>query len=139
MSALAGLRVIDCSDGIAGPKAAMLLADFGADTVRVEPAGGGADRGAAGFVMWNRNKRGVALDLADESDRARLLGLLQGADICVFSRPLDQLQPLGLDPDTVLKLNPAIIYLHLPPFTPAGPYRDLPASTPLLSAISGID
>jgi crotonobetainyl-CoA:carnitine CoA-transferase CaiB-like acyl-CoA transferase len=130
--------VLDCSDGIAGPKAAMLLADFGADVVKVEPLGGDPGRAEPGFAVWNRNKRSITLDREAPDGRNRLLELLRTADVCVFSAPLDELERRGLDPDVLASLNSALVYVHLPRFTAAGPYRDLPESAQLLSAFSGI-
>src|SRR5437868_6032288 len=59
---LDGIRVLDLSGGIAGPLAGMLLADFGADVVKVEPRGGDPARSLPGFAVWNRNKRGIMVD-----------------------------------------------------------------------------
>src|SRR2546423_15473483 len=83
--ALEGVRVVDASTGIAGPLAAMLLADFGAEVVKVEPPGGDPDRAEPGFSVWNRNKRSMVLDPGAAADRGRLAGLLAGADLCVSS------------------------------------------------------
>ena len=83
---LDGFRVIDASTGIAGPMAGMLLADFGADVVKVEPPGGEVGRANPGFAMWNRNKRGVVVDPESEADRDWLEGQLAGADVCIFQR-----------------------------------------------------
>ena len=64
-SALADIRVVDLSSGVAGPMATMLLADFGADVVKIEPPGGDSARVLPGFAVWNRNKRSVVLDQRD--------------------------------------------------------------------------
>src|SRR2546423_10456870 len=83
--ALQGIRVVDASTGIAGPLVAMLLADFGAEVVKVEPPSGDPARREPGFAVWNRNKQGVVLDTGIESDRRRLSDMLGGADLCVCS------------------------------------------------------
>src|SRR2546423_6646219 len=82
--ALKGIRVVDASTGIAGGLAAMLLADFGAEVVKVEPPGGDPARAEPGFAVWNRNKRSIVLDLAVELDRPRASGLPAGAGRCVL-------------------------------------------------------
>src|SRR5215472_1331325 len=70
MTAFQGLRVLDCSQGRAGPMAAMLLADFGAEVLKIEPPGGDRMQAATGYQMWNRNKRRLTLDVTDTAGRA---------------------------------------------------------------------
>ena len=98
---LDGIRVLDASTGIAGPMAAMYLADFGADVVKLEPPGGDPGRARPGFAIWNRNKRSIVIDPADPAARARRDAFLRGADVCLFSETLDVLAQRGLDPETV--------------------------------------
>ncbi|MFN8508856.1 MAG: CoA transferase [Dehalococcoidia bacterium] len=129
---LDGFRILDCSEGLAGPMAAMHLADFGAEVIKVEPPGGERGRSNPGFPLWNRNKQGLVLDIHVPADAVRLRELLATADGCVFSQPLDVLEAAGLDPASMTKLNPALAYLH----TPSWP---LPVeSVELLCAASGI-
>ena len=115
---LDGIRVLDASTGVAGPMAAMYLADFGADVVKLEPPGGDPARARPGFAMWNRNKRGIVIDPADPAARARRDAFLRGADVCLFSETLDELRHHGLDPETVRARNGRLIYLHVPPSCP---------------------
>src|SRR5579883_943859 len=136
--ALGGVRVLDCGMGLAGPMAAMYLADFDAEVVRVEPPGGGRDRTLPGFPFWNRGKRGVTLDLDTAEDRRRLRALVRGADACLFTQPLHTLARRGLDPVSVRELNPALVYLHMPPLSECGPYADMPESARLVSAATGV-
>jgi crotonobetainyl-CoA:carnitine CoA-transferase CaiB-like acyl-CoA transferase len=82
-AALCGVRVLDLTTGTAGPLAAMLLGDFGADVVKVEAPDGDPGRARAGFAMANRNKRSLVLDPRTGDGRRRLDALLAGADICV--------------------------------------------------------
>src|ERR1700710_1287423 len=82
---LDGIRIVDLADGIAGPVATLLLAEAGADVVAVEPPGGAANRGVAGFHTWMRSKRSVVLDLEDSDDRAALDRLLAAADVIVHN------------------------------------------------------
>ncbi|MBK6662933.1 MAG: CoA transferase [Thermoflexaceae bacterium] len=127
-----GFRILDCSEGLAGPMAAMHLADFGAEVIKVEPPGGERGRSNPGFPLWNRNKRGVTIDIRSQAGAARLRELLATADGCVFSQPLAELEHLGLDHASMTKLNPALVYLHTPPW----PTDD--ESVELLCAATGI-
>ena len=135
---LEGLRVVDASSGIAGPMAAMFLADFGADVVKVEPPQGDPARAQAGFAMWNRNKRGITIDDGKAADRERLGGLLRGADACVFSASIEALRERQLDPDTLTGLNPSLVYLHAGPFTASAPWAGAAESEALTEAAAGV-
>src|SRR5215208_1023721 len=94
---LAGIRVLDCTFGLAGPEATRLLAEAGADVVKVEPPSGDPTRGTAAFATWNRSKRGVVLDLDDEDDRQRFDRLLAGADVLVHGFRPSRARELGVD------------------------------------------
>ena len=83
-SVLEGLKVLDLSWGIAGPIAGMLLADHGADVVKIEPPGGDPFRGTPGYDVWLRGRRSIELDLRGDSDRETFLSLVRSAD--VYSR-----------------------------------------------------
>ena len=136
---LDGVRVLDASTGIAGPMAAMYLADFGADVVKLEPPGGDPGRARPGFAMWNRNKRGIVIDPADAAARARRDAFLRGADVCLFSETLDALTHHGLDPETVRAGNGRLIYLHMPPFLPdATPWPGGGESAAMIEAGTGV-
>src|SRR6188472_409421 len=86
-AALDSIRVLDLSTGIAGPLAAMLLADFGADVIKIEPPSGDPARSLPGFAVWNRNKRSIVLDRETAAGQQRLAGLLAAADLCILSEP----------------------------------------------------
>ena len=131
---LARVRVVDCSEGIAGSKAAMFLADFGAEVVKVEPPGGETGRRFPGFAVWNRNKRGVTADAREP----RLRELIARADLCVFTQPLTWLKANGLRPGSLVEANPRLVFLHLPAYAPEGLGSEFPESAQLLSAVSGI-
>jgi crotonobetainyl-CoA:carnitine CoA-transferase CaiB-like acyl-CoA transferase len=136
---LDGIRVLDASTGIAGPMAAMYLADFGADVIKLEPPGGDPGRARPGFAMWNRNKRGIVIDPADAVARARRDAFLRGADVCLFSETRDVLATHGLDPETVRAGNGRLIYLHMPPFLPdATPWAGGAESAAMIEAGTGI-
>ena len=135
---LAGMRVLDASTGIAGPMAAMYLADFGAEVVKVEPPGGEPGRANPGFAMWNRNKRGIVIDDGKAADRERLAGLLRGADVCLFSEPLARLQERGLDPETLRGSNGRLVYLYMPAFTESVPWAGESESAAMVEAAMGV-
>jgi crotonobetainyl-CoA:carnitine CoA-transferase CaiB-like acyl-CoA transferase len=134
--ALAGVRVVDFCTGIAGPMAAGLLADFGADVVKVELPGGDPARGKASFALWNRNKRGCLIDPADPSARELLRALLAGADVCVVNAAAPPLE--GLDPATVTALHPGLVYLNMPPYAETTPWEGGAESAGLLSAYMSV-
>src|SRR5579859_599628 len=137
-SALEGVRVVDLSRGIAGPLAAMLLADFGADVVKIEPPDGDPARALPGFAVWNRNKRSVVLDPNLSAGRRRLAEFLAGADVCVVSQPGAALAGSELDLGTLCATYPGLIVLHMPPYLLADvPWAGGQESHPLLSASAG--
>ena len=136
---LDGIRVLDASTGIAGPMAAMYLADFGADVVKLEPPGGDPGRARPGFAIWNRNKRSIVIDPADPAARARRDAFLRGADVCLFSETLDVLAQRGLDPETVRAGNGRLIFLHMPPFLPdSTPWAGGGESAAMIEAGTGV-
>ncbi|ANK80235.1 MAG: hypothetical protein TEF_05100 [Rhizobiales bacterium NRL2] len=138
MGILDGLKVIDAASFIAGPSAATLLGDFGADVIKVEPPGGDGYRrllGLPGFPTadvdyhWqldNRNKLGLALDLRDETDRQVFLDLAAQADVLVVNHPLPVRRKLGIAWGDLRGLNPGLIYASLTGFGETGPEADSP-------------
>ena len=120
---LKGLRVIDCSSFIAAPGAAAVLSDFGADVIKIEPPGAG-DAGrnlsrlpgnpktdhAYGWLLDNRNKRGMVLDLAQPDGQAVLHKLAASADVFITNYPLAVRKKLNLGYDTLSKLNERLVY-----------------------------
>ena len=129
-AALEGIRVLDLSTGITGPIAAMLLADFGADVIKVESPEGDPARKLPGFAVWNRNKRGIIIDPADSAHVGRFLA---GADVCVIGGV-----PTELDADALSREYPGLVVLHMPPYTPGStPWAGGMESQPLLSAFGG--
>src|SRR5215471_4094136 len=143
---LEGIRVIDFGRFIAGPYCAMLLADMGADVVRVERREGGEDRyvgpisqtGEGGlFLGINRNKRGITLDpahpLAGEVKRR----LVRSADIVIVNLPLDVMKRLGIDYDALREIKPDIILVMASAFGPDGPYANRVGFDGVVQAMSG--
>ncbi|MFI4976213.1 MAG: CoA transferase [Caulobacterales bacterium] len=137
MSAFAGVRVVDCSQGLAGPMAAMLLADFGAEVLKVEQPQGDRAKDHPGYLAWNRNKHRLTLDLAIEADRARLEELLAGADLAVFDQSPRTIAALGLDADQVTQRHPHLVHLWTPPYGTTGDWSELPAAHAMLTGFSG--
>jgi len=143
---LEGIRVIDFGRFIAGPYCAMLLADFGADVIRVERRDGGEDRklgpvtesGEGGlFLNLNRNKRGITLDLAHPEARKVIRRLVGSADIVVVNLPLAVMKRVGLDYDSLQSVKDNIILVMASAFGPDGPYADRVGFDGVVQAMSG--
>ena len=138
---LNGIRVLELSEGLAGPAAAKFLADFGAEVIKIEPPAGDYARQlgffphdvpdieqSAQFVNFNRNKLGITLDVFKPEGRALLDRLIADADILVCSYTPQQFEALKLDYDSLKQINPAIVVLSITPWGLTGPYRDYKAS-----------
>jgi crotonobetainyl-CoA:carnitine CoA-transferase CaiB-like acyl-CoA transferase len=143
---LEGIRVIDFGRFIAGPYSAMLLADFGADVIRVERRDGGEDRcvgpvtesGEGGlFLNINRNKRGITLDLAHPLASEIVNRLVKSADIVIVNLPLEVMKKLRLDYDSLRAVKDDIILVMASTFGPDGPYRDRVGFDSVAQAMSG--
>src|SRR5262245_15090810 len=143
---LEGIRVIDFGRFIAGPYCAMLLADLGADVIRVERREGGEDRcvgpltptGEGGlFLSVNRNKRGITLDPAHEASRPIVERLIKSADIVVVNLPLKVMKRLRLDYDSIRTSKENIILVMASAFGPSGPYADRLGFDGVAQAMSG--
>ena len=124
-----GLKVIDCASWIAGPAAATIMSDFGADVIKIEPPGVGdpwrarSTSGAANDYYWqltSRNKRSLALDLKHEAGRAVLYKLVADADVFVTNFPLPVRDRLKLAPTDLLPLNKRLIYASFTAYGEAG-------------------
>lgn len=137
MTAFAGLRVLDLSQGLAGPMAAMLLADFGAEVLKIEPPSGDVAKDLPGYLMWNRGKARLALDLDQPADRGRLAPLLAAADVAIFDHPPGRLAEIGLDAATLAAINPRLIHTWVPGFGLKGPWSHLPAHHAMLAGLTG--
>src|ERR1700760_2092445 len=120
--ALSGIRVVDLSTGTAGPAAAMFLADFGADVIKVEPPGGDPGRSGAGFPLWNRNKRGMVVDAGTPAGAERLARLIAGADGVGSGGHGASARPEAPRPEAAVAATPALVYLHTPPFLGSVPW-----------------
>ncbi len=141
---LDGIRVIELGTVITAPLTGMMLADFGADVIKVERPEGDPFRHSHGgsysptFVAYNRNKRSVVLDLTTEGDRKALLGLIDGADVLLDNFRPGVLDKLGLAPEVLRLRNPRLIQCSITGFGSTGPYRERPAFDAVGLALSGL-
>jgi len=138
---LEGIRAIELCHAIAGPCCTALLADMGADVIKVEPVTGEYSRyvqHASIFLNLNRNKRGIALDLQTDRGHELVLKLIAKSDVLVESFTPGTLDKLGLSYEVVSKENPAIIYCSVSGFGHSGPYQKRHAVDPLVQAMSGM-
>src|SRR5215472_17416438 len=131
---LTGLKVIDLSHVMAGPTCSMLLADMGADVIKVEKIPGGDDSRrmvppaigdkSAAFLIMNRNKRGIALDLKSEKGREVLSRLLRDADVLIENYRAGTMEKMGFGYDALHASNPKLIYCSISGFGRTGPSAD---------------
>lgn len=128
-------RVLDLSTGPVGGIATMVLADFGAEVVKVEPVGGDPWRSLAAAPMWLRGKRSIELDVVAE--RARLEELIREADVVVSTDSPAQAQARGLGYADIRAQNEAVVFCSITGFGPSGPYAEYPAHEALVSAKAG--
>jgi CoA:oxalate CoA-transferase len=135
---LDGLVLIDLSTGIAGPYAAMLLSEMGADCIKVEGREGDSARGLPGFLVWNRSKRGIALDLKTDEGRELIYQLVEEADLAVESFSPKQAELLGLDYESLSRINPRLVYCAVPLFGERGPLSEKLGNEGVVAAMSGI-
>jgi crotonobetainyl-CoA:carnitine CoA-transferase CaiB-like acyl-CoA transferase len=148
MSVLKGYRVLDCSIAMAGPFAAQRLGDLGADVIKVEPVAGEWQRfkaagGATGnrinvsFLSLNRNKRSLAVDLKAPEGKQVLVELVKTADVFIQNYRPGVAKRLGVDYETLSKINPRLIYVSISGYGETGPYVDRPGQDLLLQGMSG--
>src|ERR1700751_2931216 len=130
-----GGRVLDCTEGSAGPTATMYLADFGADVLKVETPTGDRLRDEPGYLCWNRNKRMCRLDAGDYRDLSELRRLISAADAVVFDWPAAELERPGLDATSLRAGRPGLTYAWMPPAGQRGRWAHLPAEPALLAAV----
>ncbi|HEU5019601.1 MAG TPA: CoA transferase [Pseudolabrys sp.] len=145
---LAGLKVIDLTHVMAGPTCTLMLADMGADVIKVEKTPNGDDtrstvppkigEEAAAFLMMNRNKRGIVLDLKTEGGKRILRRLIATADVLVENFGPGVMERLGFGYEDLRKEHPALIYCSLSGFGRTGPYKDRRGFDLVAQAMSGI-
>ncbi len=144
---LHGFRVIDLTSVVSGPLATMMLADQGADVIKVEnPKGGDFTRAAANrrggfsatFVNNNRNKRSIALDLKTKAGIETVKRLVKDADVLVQNFRPGVTDRMGLGEAALREINPRLVYVSISGFGPDGPYAKKPVYDPLVQALSGL-
>jgi crotonobetainyl-CoA:carnitine CoA-transferase CaiB-like acyl-CoA transferase len=141
-----GLRVIDLTQGLAGPEAAMLLAQYGAEVIKVEPLHGDWSRNQGEkfgdftdkTVANNRGKKSIALDLKSDQGKAVLRRLVKNADVFLEAFRPGVIKRLGFGYDAMAALNPGLIYLSISGFGQVGPLSERPATDAVLQAFSGL-
>ncbi len=142
-SPLAGITVLELGHIVAGPFCSLLLADLGADVVKIEhPEHGDALRGSSDFgdsifSFVNRNKKSVALDLKDDDGREVFLDMAADADVVVENFAPGTTARLGVDYESLKEVNERLVYCSIKGFNP-GPYEDRPALDPVAEAMSGL-
>ncbi|MBC7505256.1 MAG: CoA transferase [Sandarakinorhabdus sp.] len=143
---LAGIKVVDLSQIVSGPMAATILADQGAEVIKVESPGGDPVRGlgpakgdlSAMFIAVNRGKQGLSIDLKTGGGRAILERLLAGADVVIDNFRPGTMDRLGFGYDRCRALNPRLIYAAITGFGVDGPYANIRVYDPVVQAVSGI-
>ena len=138
MSAFSGFRILDFTQGVAGPMATMLFADFEAEVIKVEPPGGDRLKDHPGYLTWNRNKKRLKLDLSKYEGLHAARKLISTADVAVFDHRPGELERLGLDSGTLCAANPSLLHVWMPPYGKAGRWSQLPFDEMLLNAVSSM-
>ena len=132
-----GLMVLDFSQGMAGPMAGGILADYGATVIKIEPPAGDWARQLPGFHMWNRGKQSVVLDLGTEEGRAGARQLAAAADVLIEAYRPGVAGRLGIGSDDLQALNPALVYCSITGFGRGGG-ATLPGYDLLIQALGGL-
>ncbi|BBY81992.1 CoA transferase [Mycolicibacterium pulveris] len=144
---LKGIRVVDLTAMVMGPYCTQIMADMGADVIKVEPPQGDNTRyisvgpapGMSGvFVNVNRGKRSVVIDLQTDAGRTAMRALIQTADVFIHSMRSKAITKLGLDYQSVAEINPSIVYTNCYGYSRRGPERDRPAYDDTIQAECGI-
>ncbi len=144
---LSGVRVLALENYLAGPVASMTMADLGAEVIKIEPPQGDLSRMTFGpnhkgesshFLSWNRNKKGIVLDLATASGKQAFDGLVRVSDVVINNFRPGVMARLSADYDALRRLNPRVISVNLTGMGPSGPYRDRPSVESTAAGMSGI-
>jgi crotonobetainyl-CoA:carnitine CoA-transferase CaiB-like acyl-CoA transferase len=144
---LSGVRVLDFSSVITGPFCTMMMADLGADVIKIEAPGGDILRHlnitfkagmGSWFINFNRNKRSIVLDLKQPTARETILAMVKQSDVIVQNLRPGVMERLGFDYLTVREHNPKIVYLSISGFGSEGPYAHKPCYDPVIQGMSGL-
>src|SRR6202162_4414810 len=143
---LSGIRVVDLTRILAGPFCTMMLADMGAEVIKIETPGQGDPLRGQGairdglswyFAAFNRNKKSVALNLRSDGGRTALARLIEKSDVLVENYRPGVLAAMGFDAARLKELNPSLVTCSLSGFGNSGPYRDRPSFDFIAQAMSG--
>jgi crotonobetainyl-CoA:carnitine CoA-transferase CaiB-like acyl-CoA transferase len=137
MSVIEDVRILDLTWGMSGPAGILLLAEHGADVIKVEPPGGDPYRDYPGYRVWNRSRRSVALDLKTDEGRDQFLELVATADVLAESFSPGTMAGLGLDYDSLAQDFPHLIYCSVPAYPSDSRNADRPGWDALVQARSG--
>ena len=144
---LAGMKVVELAHIMAGPVCGMMLADMGADVIKVEKPDGDDSRRflppdingeSAAFMMMNRNKRGIALNLKAPEAVEVLRTLLSDADVLIENYRIDTMDNLGIGYDTLRQINPKLVYCAISGFGRTGPYATRGGFDLIAQGMSGL-
>jgi len=145
---LQGYKVIDLTQVVSGPLATMLLADQGAEVIKIEPTTGlgdltrlpSFDKGGMGafYLNNNRRKKSLSIDLSGEDGRQIVLDLCADADVFIHNFRPGAIERLGLGYDKIKEINPDIVYVSISGFGPTGPYSDRPVLDPVIQGVCGV-
>ncbi|MFP3228486.1 MAG: CaiB/BaiF CoA-transferase family protein [Caldisphaera sp.] len=143
---LKGVRVLDLSHTASGPFATLIMADLGAEVIKIEPPEGDEARKFAPivnglssyFASFNRGKKSVILDLKNNEDRDFLYNLVKESNVFIENYRPGVREKLGVDPDTLFKINKNLIYISIKGFRPNSQYNDKPAYDLIVQAMSGL-
>ncbi|WP_400162034.1 CaiB/BaiF CoA transferase family protein [Brevibacillus sp. TJ4] len=145
--ALRNMKVVDLSQVLAGPYCTMVLGDLGADVIKVEKYPNGDDSRTMGpyvdqesysFMMANRNKRGIRLNIKEEAGKAILLDLVKTADVFIENFRPGTVKKLGIDYDTLREINPGLIYCSISGYGQTGPYSHKGGYDIMAQGLSGL-
>ncbi len=135
---LTGVRVLDLSWGVAGPVGVLLLAELGADVIKVEPPGGDPFRRQPAYHVWNRSRRSVVIDLKADRGREAFLRLCREADVVVEAFSPGTMEQLGLSYGVLSAHAPRLVYCTVPAYPPGHRFADRPGWEGTVHALSGM-
>src|SRR5262249_24282807 len=144
-----GIKVLSFTHFLQGPSAVQMLADAGADVIKIEPPGGAWERGWSGldafskgvsifFLIANRNQRSISLDLRNAKAKEIVIRMIQEADVLVENYRPGVMKRLGFGYEDVQAINPRLVYCSCTGYGSSGPYLDRPGQDLLLQAMSGM-
>lgn len=137
-SAFDGIRVIELAQGVAGPYTGMLLAEQGAEVIKIETLQGDKARGTPGFSVWNRSKQSIIVDAKTTEDQTLIQQLVATADVVLSDTQPGEENTHGLVDSELRQSNPRLIYCHLPAFGGTGPHASRYPDDSLVAAVSGL-